>query len=116
MTAQIDSGQTAGNPGNGIAGGASTGNGLAIAGLVLGLLPLLNVAGLVLSIIGFRAARRENRPAVIGIVGIVISSLSIVFNLVMATIAIVVLSYTVAQCGDLGPGVHVVDGVTYTCG
>lgn len=119
MTTQIDMGNTAGNPGTGVGGvggGASTGNGIAIAGLALALLPLLNVAGLVLSIIGFRAARRENRSAVIGTVGIVISSLSIVFNLVMLVIAIVFLSYTVAQCGDLGPGTHLVDGVTYTCG
>jgi hypothetical protein len=95
---------------------AKTGNGMAIAGLILAFLPLLNVAGLVLSIIGFRAARRENRSGLIGILGIIISCASIVFNLIMVVIGIVVLSYTVAQCGDLGPGTHLVDGVTYTCG
>ncbi|TFD34207.1 hypothetical protein [Cryobacterium cryoconiti] len=115
MTMQTDSGNAAGYPGQ-TPTPATTGNGMAIAGLVLAFLPLLNVAGLVLSIIGRRAARRENRSAVIGTLGIVISCVSIVFNLIMVVIAIVLLSYTVAQCGDLGPGTHLVDGVTYTCG
>lgn len=115
MTTQMETGNTAGFPGQNPAP-ATTGNGMAIAGLILAFLPLLNVAGLVLSIIGRKAARRENRSAVIGTVGIVVSCLSIVFNLIMVIIAIVVLSYTVAQCGDLGPGTHLVDGVTYTCG
>lgn len=88
---------------------------MAIIGLVLGFLPLLNIAGLVLSIMARKAARREKRSATISTIGIVVSALSIVFNLVMVIIAIVAISFTVAQCGDLGPGTHFVDGVTYTC-
>lgn len=115
MTTQTETGHTAGSPGQNGTPAATTGNGLAIVGLVLAFLPFLNIAGLVVSIIGRRAARRQNRSTKIGTIGIIVSSLSIIFTLVMVGIAVVAIGFTVAQCGDLGPGTHLVDGVTYTC-
>ena len=115
MTTQVNTENTGAHPGQHDAAPASSGNGLAIAGLALAILPVANIVGLILSIIGLRAARRESRSPVIGILGVVISSMTILGGLIATVVLVVVLSYTVAQCGDLGPGTHLVDGVTYTC-
>lgn len=115
MSTRTDTGNTPEYPGQYAAPTDSSGNGVAIAGLALALLPIANIVGLILSIIGLRAARRENRSQAIGIIGVVVSSMTILGSLIATVVLIVVLSFTVAQCAALGPGTHYVDGVNYTC-
>ncbi|MFB2596250.1 DUF4190 domain-containing protein [Herbiconiux sp. P17] len=112
-------------PGYGAAVAPVPGKTLGIVGLIVGIagffiVPLLgSIAGLIISIIArnqSKAASVPNSPAkagvIVGIVGIVLS----VIWIAIVVIAIVIgASALIAACGDLGPGQHIVDGVTYTC-
>ena len=79
-------------------------------GLVFAFLfPLL---GLILSIVAkvqSRAAGVKNSPATAGIV------LSIIFMVVYILIVTLVVGGLLAGCGQYGPGVHNINGVTLTC-
>jgi hypothetical protein len=87
---------------------------LGIIGLVLSFFTAL--IGMIISIIAFRSSKKagfKNTPA---LAGIIIGAIFTV-GAIIGTIALVaVLSKVAADCGQLGPGVHVVNGVTYTCG
>jgi hypothetical protein len=112
-------------PGYGAAAAPVPGKTLGIVGLIVGIagffiVPLLgSIAGLIISIIGrnqSKAAGVPNGPAkagvIVGIIGIVLS----VIWIAIVVIAIVVgASALIATCGDLGPGEHLVNGVTVTC-
>jgi len=83
---------------------------LGIVGLILAfVMPLL---GLILSIVAkvqSRGAGAKNTPATVGIV------LSIIFIVVYILILVLVIGGLAAGCGQYGPGVHHVNGVTLTC-
>jgi hypothetical protein len=83
---------------------------LGIVGLVLAfVIPLL---GLILSIVAkvqSRGAGAKNTPATVGIV------LSIIFIVGYILIVVAVVGGLLAGCGQYGPGVHHVNGVTLTC-
>ena len=87
---------------------------LGIVGLVLAFISA--IIGLIISIVAnnqSKAAGYTNTPAKIGIiVGIIMTVIAVIIVIV----AVVVLGGVAAQCAGLGPGVHEVDGVTYTCG
>ena len=91
----------------------SDGKTLGIVGLVLAF--VFALAGLIVSAIARSQSKKagvKNTPATIGLV------LSIIF-LIGQIIWVIVLVATGASllgaCADLGPGVHEVDGITYTC-
>ena len=95
----------------------SDGKTLGIVGLVLAF--LFSVAGLIVSIIARGQSKRagvSNTPAT---VGIVISIIGIVITIIWVIVLIVggaaLFGGLAAACAELGPGVHEVDGVTYTC-
>jgi heme/copper-type cytochrome/quinol oxidase subunit 2 len=86
---------------------------LGIVGLVLSI--VANVIGLIISIIAFTKSKKagfKNTPALAGIIiGAVLTAISIV-----VTIFLVIAAMKLAgHCADLGPGIHQVGGVTYTC-
>lgn len=87
---------------------------LGIIGLVL--VFVTGLIGLILSIVAnnqSKAAGYTNTPAKIGIIlGIIVVILAVIITIV----AIVIFAGIAAQCAGLGPGVHEVNGVTYTCG
>jgi hypothetical protein len=89
---------------------AAPGKTLGIVGLVFAFLfPLL---GLILSIVAkvqSRGAGAKNTPATVGIV------LSIIFMVLYILFVVVLFGSLFAGCGQLGPGVHDVNGVTLTC-
>ena len=91
---------------------------LGIVGLVLAFLSA--VIGLIISVVAnnqSKAAGYTNTPAKIGIiVGIIMTVIGVIIGIVAIIIAVTVAMNVAAQCADLGPGVHVLDGVTYTCG
>lgn len=88
---------------------------LAVTGLVLALFPVFDVAGLVLSIIASRRSRHDGGPRGLALAGIITASVTIVLFTVAAVLLGTLFSGLFATCAELGEGVHVVDGVTYTC-
>ncbi len=87
---------------------------LGIIGLVLSFFTAL--IGMIISIIAFRSSKKagfKNTPA---LAGIIIGAIFTV-GAIIGTIALVaVIGKVATSCAQLGPGVHVVNGVTYRCG
>lgn len=75
----------------------------------------LAIAGLIMSTISFRRLGRAGQPRGLSLAGIIISIVVLLLTLAFIIAAIVGASTLLETCADLGPGTHVVDGVTYTC-
>ena len=88
---------------------------LGIVGLVLGFFGPLSIVGLILSIVGLVKSRKAGQPNGVAIAGIIVSSLVLIGTIIMAVVLGVAASHLLEVCGDLGPGVHDVNGITYTC-
>lgn len=88
---------------------------LAVTGLVLALFPVFDVAGLVLSVLAFRRSRRDGGPRGLALAGIIVASVTILLFAAGAVLLGTLFGGLFATCAELGEGVHVVDGVTYTC-
>ena len=97
---------------------ASDGKTLGIVGLILAF--LFSLAGLIVSIIARGQSKRAgvpNGPATAGIIiSIIFMVLSVIFGIVFAVAGASLFGGLMQICADLGPGVHEVGGVTYTCG
>jgi len=104
-------------PGAGPDGGAvqRPSRGFEIAGFVLSFFGFLAIAGLIMSTISFRRLGRAGQPRGLSLAGIIISIVALMLTLAFIIAAIVGATALVGACQDLGPGTHVVDGVTYTC-
>lgn len=89
--------------------------GFEIAGFVLSFFGLLAIAGLIMSTISFRRAGRAGQPRGLALAGIIISIVVLVVTVASIALAIAGISAVAETCADLGPGTHVVDGVTFTC-
>lgn len=88
--------------------------GLSIAGIIVGI--FIPLVGLILSIVAFVKRKRAGASLGLPITGIIVSAVFLVIHGII-TANIVSLAIQLAQaCQILGPGVHVVDGITYTCG
>jgi MFS family permease len=94
-----------------------------IVSLALAVLPLLQLVGLVAGIVGLVLSSRVGRRNWFAVAGIVVSLLLIA----LAVTLIVLFAFNgyevfggsvgsvVTVCSELGPGEHVVDGLTYRC-
>lgn len=89
-------------------------------GKTLGIIGLIasipfNVIGLIISIVALVQSKKagyKNTPAVIGIIiGSVITVGTAIVIIVFVGFAIA----AIANCGDLGPGMHQVNGVAVSC-
>jgi hypothetical protein len=89
--------------------------GFEIAGFVLSFFGFLAIAGLIMSTISFRRLGRAGQPRGLALAGIIISIVVLLLTIAFIVAGIVGASALVGACQDLGPGTHVVDGVTYTC-
>jgi hypothetical protein len=87
---------------------------LGVVGLVLAI--FANVIGLVVSIVAFTKSKRAGFKNGAALAGIVIGAITTLGVLSVAIVGGVAAKSLVDTCKDLGPGQHVVDGVTYTCG
>lgn len=88
---------------------------MGIVGLVLGFLGPLSLVGLILSIIGLRKSKKVGQSNGIAVAGIIVSSLVLV-GVIIGSIALGLgVAHVVEMCGELGPGTHIENGVTYTC-
>lgn len=86
---------------------------LGIVGLIASI--PFNVIGLIISIVALVQSKKagyRNTPAVVGIIiGAVLTLATVVVIIVVMVIAF---SF-VGNCAELGPGIHEVNGVAYTC-
>lgn len=93
---------------------ANAGKTLGIVGLILSFFS--GPVGLIVSAVARSQSKKaglKNGPATAGIVIGLLSTIGIIIAIVGGVVAG---SALVAQCGDLGPGVHELDnGVTVTC-
>jgi hypothetical protein len=94
---------------------AAPGKTLGIVGLILSFFGPVSLIGLILSIVARSQSKKagvSNTPATVGIViGLIVLVISIIVFIILGVTA----AALVAQCADLGPGVHDVNGVTVTC-
>ncbi|MBO0608560.1 DUF4190 domain-containing protein [Myceligenerans salitolerans] len=101
-----------------VAGAEDPGKTLGVVGLVLAILfPLI---GLIVSIIARNKSKEAGFQNGLAKGGIIVSIVLMVLGIVAAVIGIVLAINVGTEameqvCGSLGPGEHVVDGVTYTC-
>jgi hypothetical protein len=96
---------------------------LGIVGMIISIVSFFivpfigHIAGIIVSAIARSQSKKagveKNTPAT---VGIVLGVIGVVLSIIGIIIFVVVIAAVVGQCGDLGPGTHVIDGVTYTCG
>jgi hypothetical protein len=88
---------------------------LGIVGLILGFFGPLSIVGLILSIVGLRKSKKVGQSNGVAVAGIIVSSLVLV-GVIIGGIALGVgLAHVVEMCNQLGPGVHIENGVTYSC-
>lgn len=88
---------------------------LGIVGFALTLIALLNIVGLVLSIIAFVKSKRAGFTNGFALAGLIIGGLGVLFLVVFAAVAVPALVDAAQTCARLGDGVHELDGATYTC-
>ena len=96
----------------------SDGKTLGIVGLVLAF--LIPLAGLIVSIVARGQSKKAgvpNTPAKVGLIlSIIFMILGLIFTIVFVAGGATLFGGIAAACAELGPGVHEVGGVTYTCG
>lgn len=89
---------------------------MGIVGLVLSFLGGLAIVGFILSLVARHKSKKagfSNTPA---LVGIIVGAVVFVITVIVAIVIIVGVAHVMQQCNILGPGTHVVGGVTYNCG
>ena len=87
---------------------------LGIAGLVLSI--FTSVVGLIVSIVAFRKSKRAGFKNGAAVAGIIVGAITTLGVLTAGIVGGIAATSLVSTCQDLGPGQHVVNGVTYTCG
>ena len=86
---------------------------LGIVGLILSI--VASAVGLVVSIVAHTKSKRAGFRNTAAKAGIIIGAITTAAVLTSGIAAGVAAKGLVDQCQELGPGVHQVDGVTYTC-
>ncbi len=88
---------------------------LGIVGFALSFIFPINIAGLILSIVGMVKSRRAGVSNGFALAGIIISAVGILISAVVITLIATTLIGAAVTCAQLGTGVHVVGNATYTC-
>ncbi|GAB6940030.1 DUF4190 domain-containing protein [Isoptericola variabilis] len=88
---------------------------LGIVGLVLGFFGPLSLIGLILSIVGLVKSRKVGQSNGVAVAGIIVSGLVLLGTIIVGIVAGIGIAHVIETCGELGPGTHQVDGITYTC-
>lgn len=87
-----------------------------IVGFVLSFFVVLNVAGLLISIIALVGSRRNGHRNGLALAGVVIAGIGVAATLVIVFVVGATLVDASQTCARLGEGVHTVGPATYTCG
>lgn len=88
---------------------------LGVVGFALSLIGVLNIAGLIISIIAFRKSRRLGITNGFALAGIIVASIGLLFVVIIALVTVPALVDAAQTCARLGTGVHELNGATYTC-
>jgi hypothetical protein len=88
---------------------------LGIVGFILSFFWVLDIAGLIISIVGLVKSRRAGQKSGFALAGIIISIVGVVFLGSVVAVAVPTLVHAGQVCSQLGNGVHVVGNATYTC-
>ncbi|HEY9308505.1 MAG TPA: DUF4190 domain-containing protein [Microbacterium sp.] len=86
-----------------------------VIGFVLSFFAIVNIAGLVISIIALIRSKRAGFRNRFAMAGIVISAIGVVITIVVTTFAVSTLVGAAQTCARLGDGVHTIGSSTYTC-
>ena len=89
---------------------------MGIVGLVLSFLGCLSIVGLILSIIAFNKSKKAGYKNGVALAGIIVGAVVLVISIVVGIVLGIGLATVAEKCAELGPGTHVEDGITYTCG
>jgi len=88
---------------------------LGVVGFALSLIAILNIAGLVISIVALVKSRRRGFRNGFALAGVIIAGVGVGIGLIILGTAIPTLVDAAQTCARLGTGVHELDGATYTC-
>jgi hypothetical protein len=94
--------------------GEDPGRVMGIVGLILAI--VANWIGLIVSIVAFRKSKSAGFQNAIAKAGIIVGCITTALAVAGAVALFTVGGSLISKCSDLGPGVHEVNGVTYTCG
>jgi hypothetical protein len=88
---------------------------IGIVGFILSFLVVVNIAALVVSIVGLVKSRRAGQKNGFALAGLIISIVGVVFLGSIVAVAVPTLIHAGQVCSQLGNGVHVIGNSTYTC-
>jgi hypothetical protein len=86
-----------------------------IVGFVLAFFFILDIAGLIVSIVGLVQSRKAGLGNGFAVAGIIISIVGILVGGGIAAVAVPLLVHAGQECAQLGNGTHVIGNTTYTC-
>jgi hypothetical protein len=87
---------------------------LSIIGLVLAF--VVPPIGLILSIVAAVQLGKAKAPKGLAIAGIIVGAILTILAIIGIILFVTVIAGVISMCAQLGSGVWVVDGITYTCG
>ena len=105
---QQQTSQTPSNPGE------DPGKTLGIVSLVLAF--IIPLPGLIFGFVARSKSKKAGHSNGLALAGIILSIINIVVFIFIFTVLIFGVGKVVNKCSELGPGTHVENGVTYTCG
>jgi hypothetical protein len=88
---------------------------LGVVGFALSFIGVLNIAGLIISIIAFTKSKRLGFNNGFALAGIIIAGIGVLFVAIVLLLIVPTLVDAAQTCARLGNGVHQIDGATYTC-
>jgi hypothetical protein len=86
-----------------------------IVGFILSFFFVLDIAGLVVSIVGMVIARKAGRTNGFALAGIIISIVGILVGGGITAAIVPALVHAGQECAQLGNGTHVIGNTIYTC-
>jgi len=86
-----------------------------IVGFVLSFFPLLNFAGLIVSIVALVRSRKAGHQNGFALAGIIIGGVGVAVTVLIVAVVVPTLLDAALTCARLGAGVHVLGNATYTC-
>lgn len=108
---------TAPNAPQAAAAGPVPGKTLGIVALVCSIVVApLSLLWLILGIVAVVQSKKVGASNVPGVIAIIIAALAIIGTIIVIVTLTAAAGGLLAQCAQLGPGEHLVNGVTITCG
>lgn len=86
-----------------------------VVGFVLSLFAILNIAGLVISIVALVRSKRAGFRNRFALAGLVIASIGVLITFILIAAAVGGMVDAAQTCTRLGNGVHTVGNATYSC-